>query len=219
MKVLLGSNGSGKTVELIKMSSKTQTPILVNSLSHEKIYLDLARGLGLSIPNPVYGKFELRLSDKELGKVPPKKVLVDSLQEYLPQVDVYTELLEHTILMQRDTNTGEFLKTDINSQEISIKSIDKSQLLLDLMNELWSYLQCVNVKEFNSTLSSKNNEDLINFEKLNPKIGINGEDIKSVTTISLLSTVTDILIDKRLAAVIDDNKDIVGWTYCNTVTN
>ena len=51
MKLFYGPRGDGKTYSLVKLSAETNIPIV--ALNHFNIK-QIARKLGLSIPNPIY---------------------------------------------------------------------------------------------------------------------------------------------------------------------
>jgi len=87
--------------------------------------------------------------------------------------------------------------------------------LLKLLNKAWDCMpsRCL-YKEFNISMSF---EDA--YEKLKalergdyPELGV-VEAKKGMTLLSLLATITDVLCGKRLAAQVDDQGIITGWTW------
>lgn len=53
MKLIVGDCGSGKTKEILKLSSKTRIPVLCESESRKTRLLEKARGYDLNIPMPL----------------------------------------------------------------------------------------------------------------------------------------------------------------------
>jgi len=92
---------------------------------------------------------------------------------------------------------------------------EAEERLLKVLNDAWACLpsRCL-YKEFNTSMSW---DDA--YEKLQvleredyPELGI-VEAKKGMTLLSLLATVTDVLCGKRLAAKVDDDGYITGWTW------
>lgn len=100
--------------------------------------------------------------------------------------------------------------------------------LIKLLNELWSAL-AVKPKytEFNSLYSCDGNiERLETLEKENPKLGLSDfatwaqmresgdwKGTKGFSLLSLLATITDELVGRRLAAIVEDDETISGWQW------
>ena len=89
--------------------------------------------------------------------------------------------------------------------------MDKKELLLHTLNLIIHSCKPVKYNTFNVVLTEKDKDLLKTVERYNPKIGIKVKDKKSTgstyacTTLSIIATITDILIDERLAFNI--NKD------------
>ena len=86
MRVIKSPRGTGKSTEIIKLSNKTQNPILVLSESRRRNIQDLAERMGIS-------NLEIYTVD-ELKRIPhfPKPFLIDDcdqLLESLLQIRIY----------------------------------------------------------------------------------------------------------------------------------
>ena len=92
--------------------------------------------------------------------------------------------------------------------EAELDKEGREERLLDTLNEMIRNSEPIYVKDFNKVARCKT--ELIELEKKNDKIGLrlyDYEDQKSgyaISTFSLIATITDILVDKRLAFSIDD---------------
>lgn len=53
MKLVYGSDGTGKTRKILELSSQTRTPILCESQTRKQRLLEKAKGYDISIPMPI----------------------------------------------------------------------------------------------------------------------------------------------------------------------
>jgi hypothetical protein len=90
-----------------------------------------------------------------------------------------------------------------------------NQKLLETINEMISLCEPVHYSNFNVTLKAKNIATLRIAEGKTPEIGIAnaGKDNEGISTLSIIATITDILIQKRLAFIIDDFGIITGVCF------
>jgi hypothetical protein len=89
---------------------------------------------------------------------------------------------------------------------------EREQELIETLNEWWRCLDDFPLlSKFNRRMKACAGE-LVSLEQDCPKIGIPSTGDR-ITTLSLISTITDILTDKRLAAQVDDDGRIVGWSW------
>lgn len=83
--------------------------------------------------------------------------------------------------------------------------MNKEDKLLEVLNKALKNSD-LNYKTFNKIINVKSEEDLIQLEKQEPKLGLTIRDKKyCMSTLSLIATITDIFCDKRLAFEFDDN--------------
>ena len=89
--------------------------------------------------------------------------------------------------------------------------------LIKIVNDMISECQPIKYQEFNKFLPAKNAEELIKLEKIENKIGIttlqNKDDANQtwgITTLSVIATITDVLVDDRLCFEIDKDDNIVS---------
>lgn len=84
--------------------------------------------------------------------------------------------------------------------------------LVEILNEMISLCEPVKYTDFNVNLKAKNISDLQKAEKINPEIGIanSGKNNEGISTLSIIATITDILIQKRLAFIVEENGIISG---------
>ncbi len=82
--------------------------------------------------------------------------------------------------------------------------------LIDNLNKLISVCEPFRYEDFNKHVASSDEQSLVDFEKSNDKIGICKKDYDNpeckwgFSTLSLIATITDILVDKRLSFIVDD---------------
>lgn len=90
--------------------------------------------------------------------------------------------------------------TDVVSEILQ----EKENKLIDALNKMLSACDPIVYEDFNKTIKANDNEKLGNLEKEIPEIGIVevGESF-GITTLSLIATITDLLVGKRLGFVID----------------
>lgn len=90
--------------------------------------------------------------------------------------------------------------------------------LIDRLNLVWKCIPSNNYptyEEFNTLIRVGNNsKKLEKLEKHMPKLGVSryGSDDFGISTISLIATITDMLAGFRLAAIVDEDGIIVGWS-------
>ncbi|MFW6311101.1 MAG: hypothetical protein ACOC1K_02575 [Nanoarchaeota archaeon] len=88
--------------------------------------------------------------------------------------------------------------------------MNKLDQLIDNLNILISICEPFSYEDFNKHISSKDEQTLIGIEKNNDKIGICKKDYDDpeckwgFSTLSLIATITDMLVDKRLSFIVDD---------------
>lgn len=92
--------------------------------------------------------------------------------------------------------------------------------VLDVINKYWATLkEFPYVSDFSKLYQVK--PEIIELEKMYPEIGYGSgymrmgiEEVESnISTISIISTISDLLAGKRLAAVISDDNKITSWTW------
>lgn len=91
--------------------------------------------------------------------------------------------------------------------------MNKEDKLLEVLNKALKDSD-LNYKTFNKIINVKSEEDLIELEKQEPKLGLTMRDKKHcMSTLSLISTITDIFCNKRLAFEFNDygNFNRVLW--------
>jgi hypothetical protein len=105
----------------------------------------------------------------------------------------------------------------------------REEQVLDLLNAAWAIIpEKPKYNDFNSKIPfGRSVPGLEALEQINHKLGLadfepyplEGErvpfEVKGMTVLSLIATITDILCDKRLAANIEADGTITGWCWCN----
>lgn len=91
MNIITGKKGSGKTSEVIKESSRLQVPILVPYEKMKDTYKDMARDLGVFIPEPLTFSEARSIRGRNLLSTsfvsdPPLKVLIDDLDYFMDEI-------------------------------------------------------------------------------------------------------------------------------------
>lgn len=97
----------------------------------------------------------------------------------------------------------------------NMNEFTRQKELIDLLNEALAACAPIKHTDFNVWMPPKNGDDatLRQIESENEKLGVNaaGKNAPwSLTTLSLMATITDVLCDKRLAATIDADGYIIG---------
>lgn len=80
--------------------------------------------------------------------------------------------------------------------------------LIEVINNMLKLCEPIKYEDFNRIVKAKNVDELRNYEKIEPKVGIAKYDTKDegISTLSIIATITDILIGKRLAFSLDDDE-------------
>lgn len=86
--------------------------------------------------------------------------------------------------------------------------------LLNIVNIMISLCEPVKYKDFNCTIKAKDTSLLRKAEEENKEIGLANVDKENdgISTLSLIATITDVLIKKRLGFIIDKGM-ITGVTF------
>lgn len=98
-----------------------------------------------------------------------------------------------------------------------MKKLEKE--LLDLLNKTIRVCKPIHYGDFNLLISEKKKGELEKIESKDDRLGIRfkKENDKNsgtcISTASLLATITDVLIGKRLALELDDNGYITGFIW------
>ena len=92
---------------------------------------------------------------------------------------------------------------------------DTNNRLIEVINKMISLCEPIKYKDFNVTLKAKNISELQKAEQENQEIGIanSGKDNEGISTLSIIATITDILIQKRLAFNVEDDGTISGVSF------
>ena len=87
--------------------------------------------------------------------------------------------------------------------------------LLNVVNTMISLCEPIKYKDFNCIIKAKDVSLLRKAEKENTEIGLANFDKENegISTLSLIATITDVLIKKRLAFNIDDEGMITGVAF------
>lgn len=83
-----------------------------------------------------------------------------------------------------------------------VVTLNKEEFLIKTLNEVLLTLEPIPVKVLNQRFKAKDIAKLQELEELNTKIGIVND---GVSVLSLVATITDLLIGKRLYVVIDED--------------
>ena len=83
--------------------------------------------------------------------------------------------------------------------------------VIELLNKAWKTIEPPSYEEFNRILPATNIAQLIALESKDERLGLAGDD-NSLSVLSLIATITDILVDDRLAAIVTLGK-ITGWCW------
>lgn len=93
--------------------------------------------------------------------------------------------------------------------------MSKEDKLIEVLNNMIKLVEPIYYKDFNKKIKAINNEDLIKYEEKESVVGvtnINNNDY-AISTLSIIATITDILIDKRLAFNVEDTGVISGVKF------
>lgn len=97
MKKIIKNRGDGKTTDLVKLSAEKQIPIIVHTNGNINYIKNIARELGLNIPNPIH----ISSLDFEKG-MSFNEVLVDEADLVLQEL---LSFKINTLTMSPDNNT------------------------------------------------------------------------------------------------------------------
>lgn len=95
---------------------------------------------------------------------------------------------------------------------------------LEILNLYWDTIPHKSkplYSDFNEIVGVDSNKNLLRYlEKQHREFGIANYDKENegITTLTLLATITDLLIGKRLCACLNDNKQIVYWGFYDQPT-
>lgn len=116
--------------------------------------------------------------------------------------------------MQQNPNE---LKEFLSEKEESPKENDNEIALVTLLNAAFTTCQPMKYSDFNKLLVEKESGTLEKLEEDNAKLGIRTSDkengLTSISTLSLIATITDYLVGKRLKFLVDDYGYIVGVSF------
>jgi hypothetical protein len=89
--------------------------------------------------------------------------------------------------------------------------------VVDVVNEMISLCEQFTIEEFNFKIEAKDVNAIRLAEKYDPKLGIANinKHNEGISTLSIMATITDILIDDRLAFEVDDDGFVVGVCWYN----
>lgn len=86
--------------------------------------------------------------------------------------------------------------------------------LIETLNTMIEHSSPIYMEDFNQVIRC--NDNLVAAEKDNDKIGLrlfDNNDLKSgwaISTLSIIATITDVLVDKRLSFIVEDDGRITG---------
>jgi len=91
--------------------------------------------------------------------------------------------------------------------------MSREDKLIEALNKMIEACEPISYFQFNTILREKEKGLLLKIEEADNKIGLYSDD--KTSTIAIIATITDILIDKRLGVILDDSesKIIKGFTY------
>lgn len=97
--------------------------------------------------------------------------------------------------------------------------MSKEKELLSVLNQMINNCEPIYYMDFNKFY--KGNEELVKLEENDNRIGLafkkkellknEKPEVTGISTLSLIATITDVLIDKRLAARTEEDGRIVGF--------
>jgi len=92
---------------------------------------------------------------------------------------------------------------------------DKDSKLLEILNRMLELCEPITYDNFNKVLKGKDINKLRDYEKQHDEVGIAryGTPNEGISTLSIISTITDVLINKRLGVDIDDNDFITKFNF------
>lgn len=89
-------------------------------------------------------------------------------------------------------------------------SVAAENFVIEVLNEMFKNLNPVDYSKFNIHLKGEE-VSLLSLEQQYPQLGLTYIDGKAcVSTLSIIATITDILIGKRLSFKIDEKGKIIG---------
>lgn len=98
---------------------------------------------------------------------------------------------------------------------MSDENNQKLEKLVNVLNEMISNCEIIKYDEFNKVFKVKNKEQLRKLESEVPEVGICKYDTEDeeISTLSIIATITDILVGKRLAFSLEEDGTLskVEW--------
>lgn len=165
--------------------------------------------------------FEGVYLDKETLTILPEKNTSDIIGVKI-QLNSNGNYSNQIIAKQDDflvkSQNGEFyIKSPKDFNSLFIENTEnnlKALNLVSILNSIWENLEPVDGKKINSEIQILNINSFLEFERNNPKIGFKSDFFGnlSISILSLIATITDILIDIKIAAIVDEEGYIKGWT-------
>lgn len=108
----------------------------------------------------------------------------------------------------------------VTSLKQKAKKLNKKEIeLLDTLNVILSHSKPIKINEFNTVIEGKTKQSFVQLEKRRKKVTIrlkNYNDKNSgwcTSVMGLFSTITRILANKSLMAILDDNGNIVYFSF------
>lgn len=127
--IIYGSRGSGKTTEMIKLSSKNNIPILCRRDANIKLLKALAKSMDLKIPEPIslYRLRQIQISSNfdNKNKIPSKVYVVntESIINHLLGTEVVGVTLDTTKVKTKRTVYKDNIVDRIKKEILSKKKI------------------------------------------------------------------------------------------------
>lgn len=96
----------------------------------------------------------------------------------------------------------------------------KEDMVIEILNKMIGVLKPFNYNEINMNLNPIDEKDLLELEKQHPEVGLKYLDEEKSkigsSMIAIMATVTDVLVGKRLAFIMEDDGLITGvcWASC-----
>ena len=94
--------------------------------------------------------------------------------------------------------------------------MNKEERLLKVINTMIQLCEPIKYSEFNKKIKAINRDELLKAEKEESTLGVSNFNKKNetgISTLSIIATITDILIGKRLAFKLEKDGIITGVEY------